>query len=110
MADAESTDASAPAVIPSHGNGALRPWQPGQSGNPGGRSPAMLEALRLAREATPEAMRTLLAIMRDECAGHGLDRGLGKVKEGQPPDSGRKLLDLSHLSAEQRAELAAAMG
>jgi hypothetical protein len=41
-----------------------RPFQPGQSGNPGGRPKALAEVRDLAREHTPEAIETLVTMMR----------------------------------------------
>src|SRR5262245_39803414 len=64
----------------------LKPWQPGHSGNPGGRPQASLEVRALARDHTAEALQTIVEIMR-----HGrsdavrlaaaeaiLDRGWGR--------------------------------
>ncbi|MDI6773155.1 MAG: DUF5681 domain-containing protein [bacterium] len=50
-----------------HGPG--RPWQPGQSGNPGGRPKAVVAVAELARQHTEEAVATLAAIMRAEVRG-----------------------------------------
>ncbi|OJY77507.1 MAG: hypothetical protein BGP12_03010 [Rhodospirillales bacterium 70-18] len=108
---ASNIETTAGAVIPSHGNGVLQPWQPGQSGNPGGRPNAVREALRLAREASPDAMRTLIAMMTDPsedsrarivAATHILDRAMGKPKE-PPPDDKIDAPDIS--SAEARARI-----
>ena len=59
----------------------LKPWQPGCSGNPGGRPKAALEVRALAQDHTAEALSTIVEIMR-----HGrsdavrlvLDRGWGR--------------------------------
>lgn len=65
----------------------LRPWQPGQSGNPGGRPKVIGELRDLARIHTLEALETLTEIMKDKGAppaarvaavSHILDRGYGK--------------------------------
>lgn len=65
----------------------LRPWQPGQSGNPGGRPRIVGELKDLAREHTAEAFKTLLDVCQDTeappaarvaAAAHILDRGYGK--------------------------------
>jgi hypothetical protein len=71
----------------------LRPWRPGQTGNPSGR-PRGLE--RLAREHTEAALNALVEALSDEdtrnritAAGMILDRGWGKpVQElaGESPD------------------------
>lgn len=109
---------TAPPLIPSHGNGVLRPWQPGQSGNPSGTPKATRAALRLAKAAAPDAMRLLIAMMNDPAedsrarlvaAAHVLDRAMGKPKEAPPDDDGGEKVDLSSLSAEQRDELGAAL-
>ena len=80
-------------VTPRHGHGRLRPWRPGQSGNPGGIAGRYSEVMRLAREASPEAVKTLVAIMSDPgedararivAAQTILDRAWGKPKEAQP--------------------------
>jgi hypothetical protein len=62
-------------------------FQPGQSGNPGGRPKVISEIQALAREHKAEAIDTLVSIMRDEGASAAarvsaasaiLDRGFGK--------------------------------
>jgi Family of unknown function (DUF5681) len=64
-----------------------RPFQPGQSGNPGGKRKQPTNLAELARTATPQAMQTLVDIMNNEkasfavrayCAEKVLDRSLGK--------------------------------
>src|SRR5215467_10831404 len=40
-------------------------FQKGQSGNPGGRPKAVAEVQELARQHTPDAIKTLAQIMRD---------------------------------------------
>src|SRR5689334_5159741 len=71
-------------------------FQPGQSGNPGGVSKAEVKTLRLAKQASPEAMQALIEIMRDPnedtrarivAAVHILDRALGRPKP-MPDDAG----------------------
>ena len=72
----------------------LRPWPKGTSGNPSGQSGAYGEAVRLARQAAPAAIRRLVELMGspDErvaavACNAILDRALGKPKaadgEGQ---------------------------
>ena len=63
----------------------LRPFKPGQSGNPGGRSKAQIDVRNLAREHTREAIETLVLVMRNGKPGEAalaanslLDRGWGK--------------------------------
>jgi len=67
-----------------------RPFVKGISGNPGGRPKGRSEVNELALKWSPEALRTLMRIMRDEeeetkerirAAEIILDRGLGKVAE-----------------------------
>lgn len=62
-------------------------WIKGQSGNPGGRPKEIAEVRDLSRQHTPEALATLLAIMRNADAKDAarvaaakelLDRGWGK--------------------------------
>lgn len=62
-------------------------WKPGQSGNPGGRSPIIRELRDVAREHTVTALETLIGVMtnteapaaaRVAAAAHMLDRGYGK--------------------------------
>lgn len=80
------------AIIPRHGGGMLRPWKPGQAGNPAGRrGDEYDETVRLARTASPDAMRKLIAKMDSDdervatIAIQGvLDRAFGKPKEYDP--------------------------
>jgi hypothetical protein len=66
----------------------LRPFKPGQSGNPGGRTKAQIDVRTAAREYTQEAIDTLVLIMRNGkpseaamAANSLLDRGWGKPKQ-----------------------------
>jgi Family of unknown function (DUF5681) len=65
-----------------------RPFPKGVSGNPGGRAKGLKEVTELARHHAPEAIDTLVRIMRDpkaNAAARGaaanalLDRGYGKA-------------------------------
>ena len=65
----------------------LRKWQPGQSGNPSGRSKTLAEITREARELVPGAIQKLNEFVYDEDAPYRdritaaiaiCDRGLGK--------------------------------
>ena len=62
-------------------------FQPGRSGNPGGRHKGVAEVMALARTYTKAAIETLVGIMQDEqapkharvaAASAILDRGYGK--------------------------------
>src|SRR6516162_7343147 len=83
----------------------LRPFKPGQSGNPGGRSKAQIDVRNAAREYTQEAIDTLVLVMRNGkpseaamAATSLLDRGWGKPREPiEPWPAGA---DLSALSDE----------
>ena len=65
-----------------------RRFQPGQSGNPGGRPKTIIAVAELARQHTTEAIETLVEIMRDgkatasarvSAATELLDRGHGRA-------------------------------
>jgi hypothetical protein len=81
-----------------------RPFEPGKSGNPGGRPRILANVQEAARQYTAEAMETLANIMRDAkappatrvaAANSLLDRGWGRA-----PAS----LSLSHETAEATSE------
>jgi hypothetical protein len=64
-----------------------KPFQKGQSGNPGGRPKVVAEVRELAREHTSKAVETLVSIMTNQKAAPAarvsaanalLDRGYGK--------------------------------
>jgi hypothetical protein len=71
-------------------------WRPGQSGNPGGQTADFGEALRLARQAAPDAVRRLIELMDSDdgrvaavACNAILDRALGKPRSAPdelPPD------------------------
>jgi hypothetical protein len=65
-----------------------RPFEKGKSGNPGGVPKARENIVDIARQASPKAMRTLIAVMDDKkapysvrafCAGQVMDRAWGKA-------------------------------
>jgi hypothetical protein len=65
----------------------LRPFAPGQSGNPGGRPKKAKAAADKAADHASEAIDALLEVLRDETAPHAskvsaatqiLDRGIGR--------------------------------
>ena len=94
--------------IPAHGHGRLRPFQPGQSGNPGGKQGRYHEVVRMAREASPEVMQRLidLALDRNEdarvsvlAAQEVLSRAYGRIRaEVKISDDGAATLDASKLT------------
>ena len=95
--------------VPSHGHGRLRVLQPGETANPAGRSGRFAEVQRLAREASPAAMQTLIEIMRDAdeetrariVAIEGiLNRAFGRPREMQP-EAAAPPLDLTAVSEEK---------
>jgi hypothetical protein len=89
-----------------HGGMLRAPWRPGQAGNVHGRSGQYWETLRLAREASPAAMRKLIGKMDSSDERVALlaiqaviERAWGRPKEVNPNDaSPRTTLDLSRLS------------
>jgi hypothetical protein len=50
-------------LVPAHGHGALRPFQPGQSGNASGKGGLFHETQRICREASPAAARRMVELM-----------------------------------------------
>ena len=91
----------------------LKPFAPGQSGNPGGRPRLPDDVKQLARGYTREALQTLAGVMRNDeapaaarvtAASHSLDRAWGKPAQHLTVDPVGDLSD-----AELRAELAAAV-
>ena len=52
-------------IVPAHGHGRLRPFKPGQIGNPTGQHGRYREIVRLARDASPRAMAILVQVMDD---------------------------------------------
>jgi hypothetical protein len=105
-------------------------WQKGQSGNPSGKSGFYHEAMKLARELTPAAVRRLgelAGLYPDEVTGEWIplskldidprvvsvaclgltERTLGKPKEYDPNSDSESTvkLDYSRLSPEQRQQM-----
>ncbi len=69
-------------------------FQPGVSGNPGGRPKVTAQVIESAREHSPAAISTLVEIMNDHSAPHAariaaanalLDRGYGKPPQTVHP-------------------------
>lgn len=71
----------------------LRPWRPGQSGNPGGRPKIVAEVVSLARQYAPEAIAKLVNLMRSAPKAETrlaaalalLDRGFGRAPAHDSP-------------------------
>lgn len=104
-------------------------WQKGQSGNPSGKSGFYHEAMKLARELTPAAMRRLgelAGLYPDEVTGEWIplnrldvdprvisvaclglvERTLGKPKEFDPnAEKPTTAIDVSRLTEDQRQQL-----
>ncbi len=73
----------------------LKPWRPGQSGNPAGRPRAVLAVRDLAREHTTEAVEKLVHLMRhaeSEQVQHAAAESLLSRGWGKPVQS----LDVMH--------------
>ena len=92
-------------VIPRHGHGQLRPWQPGQSGNPGGVGGQLREPPTsrppINREGRADADRSPGQRRRSRAGSGGqlsLGQGRRKVMENNPEKEPGKRLDLSNLS------------
>ena len=95
--------------IPSHGNGYLKPVQPGEIRNPSGKSNAYLECLRSCRDNSAQAaveMNNLMRNSKDErvrymAAAWIYERAWGKPKEFDPAELARSTtLDLTKLPRE----------
>ena len=79
------------------------PFQPGQSGNPGGRPKALKAVEEAARLHTEEAIATLAAICNNKDAPEAarvaaanalLDRAWGKPRQVSEPRDGKELITL----------------
>ena len=91
----------------------LKPFKPGQSGNPGGRSKAQIDVRDAARAYTQEAIDTLVRVMRSGRPGEAvlaanalLDRGWGKPQLSADVNLKRDIND--YTNAELAAIIAAA--
>jgi hypothetical protein len=73
-----------------------KPFEPGKSGNPGGRPKQIAEVRDLAREHTPDAIRILAKWMKQDdnpsaavaAAREMLDRGWGKAAQALTGENG----------------------
>ena len=117
MSDKNSLKPEAPAVngyiTPRHGGGRLRPFRPGQSGNPGGIGGRYQEVVRLCREAGPAVAARLIEIALDRSeearvnvvAGQEvLTRAFGRPREMPEGDGRGPGLNLENVS-EAKLEL-----
>lgn len=93
-----------------------RRWQPGQSGNPGGRTKLEAEVRKCAQQRSERAIERCGEILesKDEraalvAAQTILDRAWGKPKEAKDSD-GRPALDLSKLDPAELRVLGAMLG
>jgi hypothetical protein len=97
-------------IVPSHGNGLLKPFQKGVSPNPTGKSGLWAQVQSMCRVKSPEAVNKLVELMQcdDErvamlAAQKVLEWAWGAPQPYKPgSDDGRMVLDLKSLS---RAEL-----
>jgi hypothetical protein len=92
-------------------------FKPGESGNPGGRTASFAECQRLAREASPDAMRRLIELIRssDErvalmAADKVLERAWGKPKEQDPAAGGRRYSEMPADERRREVERLIALG
>ena len=101
-------EADAASHVPAHGHGRLRPFRPGQSGNPSGTSGRYGEVVRLCQAAGPEIAKALIEIALDRnedsrarivAAQEVFNRGFGRPKtEVKTPQGGSATLDASKLT------------
>jgi len=91
-----------------------RPFVSGVSGNPGGRKKVPENVGNIAREATPDAIRTLIKIMRSEkasfavrayCAEKVLDRASGKPAQQNNVMIGTAQRSINQLSDAELMEI-----
>jgi hypothetical protein len=85
-------------------------WQPGQSGNPSGHNGEYGQAMKLARQAAPDAVRRLIELMDSEdervaavAANSILDRAFGKPKAMEEGKSDMEMR-LANMTREQRLQ------
>jgi len=97
MSNAGTARARSDLRVPSHGQGLLATWRPGQSGNPSGKHRTFKEIRAYCREKSLPAARALAAIVEDVDPLTGLPNQDGRVVvvaaqtlmtwgHGKPPD------------------------
>ena len=76
----------------------LRPWKPGQSGNPGGKSKKLEEIKALAKDRSKRALERIIELVESDderialmAAKEVLDRAWGKPKDAEDDDGKRNL-------------------
>jgi hypothetical protein len=112
---AAGNDASAPLgmVVPKHGRGLLKPIQPGEKRNPGGKGGLWQETQRFCREKSVEAARRLFELLGSDdervslmAADKLLTWGWGKPPDYDPnQERPATKIDLSDLSLAERRHL-----
>jgi hypothetical protein len=105
MDETEAEPVALPHPPPPRRGNLRPPWRKGQTGNPSGFNGQHGETLRLAREASPDAVRRLIELMRSDdervaavAANAILDRAWGRPPVAPPPKADD---DLSHLTDER---------
>jgi hypothetical protein len=86
-----------------------RRWKKGQSGNPSGLSGQYGEAVSLAQQAAPDAVRRLIQLMGSDdervalvASNSILDRALGKPREQPQPSASKAPEEMSDQELEDR--------
>ncbi len=96
-------------IVPRHGHGRLRPFRPGEAPNPKGKGGRYHGVVRIAREASPQAMKVLVQIMADEneetrarivAIQEILGRAHGRIP-AEMKDDGTPVIDASKMSEAQ---------
>jgi hypothetical protein len=110
MSETRRTEGLLPVSVPSRAPARALPpamearkWQKGQSGNPSGKGGLYHEVQRLARDASPEAMKKMIALMDCDdprvaymAPNTVMERAWGRAREYDPaadPES-RPVLDV----------------
>jgi hypothetical protein len=102
-----------PEILPPRTRDEYGRWLPGRSPHPGGLAPEKRLALDLAKEASPDAMRCLIGLMKDPAsppavrlasAAQILDRALGRPKQSvEVENKGQSLEEMLYAIHETRA-------
>ncbi len=114
---ARGTVPAAEGEIIRRNGGWLRPWRPGETGNPGGIGGEYARVRSLAKSKAMDAMQELVNLLgcdderiRYMAAMAILERGVGKPRDHSNEDDALAKLDLTKLSAEDQAKLAELLG